>query len=685
MAKNPNFNIRGALLAILNGMAPDEEHEADIAHLCHLIQWFREGAGDSDFEIERRFQMLLETLEQSNELRPQVKGYLEQFLRESRYRYTFAELGILGSETFGQTIKSRIFQRLLPVTVDDKTVRESLNLMFPKADDHVWLESISIENWTMLFQLLEWLDPKLPIWLDIQVEMLDALEILAVRIAALGIEAEVVRCLGMADKHTSPFVEQHIELRAMIAQAHEYLSRHESLSDLGDHLDVLLDQCTDQIKRAYAQARVLGISVTLSMHLTRLEQSIVRMRKLLQLTGALPTEDRVASCVDFFRVLTREENRKHSIVDLWQGLTDKLALRITEHASKAGDHYIAESISEYWKMGRAAVIGGIVIAMFAFLKIWLAALKLPPFWEAMVYSLNYGACFVAIHLLHGTVATKQPAMTAARIASAIESRNGRLRSMDGVVNLISQVARTQFIAIAGNMLLAFSTALLIGYGWTFVFGSPPIDEHKRDLFLHQVNPLLSMAIPHAALAGVALFLTGVVSGYYDNLCIYERVPLRIRKVVWLRKLLGVQRLARLADYTEHNLGAIVGSLFLGLMLGSLGFVGFLLGLPIDTTHFAFSSAQVGYSMQAGGFELGVQGLIFALGGAALIGAGNLSVSFALALYTAVKARGVHHLGVLLLIRNVGSHFLKNPRSFFFPPKIKKDEVVDAQSISGDEA
>lgn len=683
MAMNPNYNIRGALLTILNGFGPDEEHEADIAHLCHLTEWFREGASGSNFEIERRFTMLLEALEHSESLCLQVKGYLEQFLKESRYRYTFAELGILGSETFGAAMKSRIFQRLLPATVDDKTVRESLNLLFPKATDHEWLESISTPSWNRLFSLLGWLDPKLPIWLRVQHEMLEALEILAVRIAALGIEAEVVRCLGMSDRHTSPFVEQHMELRTMIAQAHERLNQGEALADLGGHLDVLLDQCADQIRRAYAQARALGISVTLSMHLTRLEQSIARMRRLLQLIGALPTNDRVESCVQFLCTLTREENRKHSILDLWRGLTNKLALRITEHASKAGEHYTAESRAEYWKMGRAAVVGGIVIALFAFIKIWMVALKLPPFWEAMIFSLNYGACFVLIHLLHGTVATKQPAMTAARIASAIDSNNGKLRSMDGVVNLIAQVARTQFIAIAGNMLLAFSTALLIGYGWTLLFGSPPIDEDKRALFLHQVNPVMSMAIPHAAMAGIALFLTGVVSGYYDNLCIYERIPLRVRKVLWLRKLLGVRRLERLSNYIEHNLGAIVGSLFLGLMLGSLGFIGFLLGLPIDTTHFAFSSAQVGYSMQAGSFEAGVTGLLFAIGGVALIGAGNLSVSFSLALYTAVKARGVHRLGVFGLTRQVGLRFLKSPAEFFFPPKAKKTDSA-GQAEAGDE-
>ncbi len=681
MATNPNYNVRNALLTILNGMVPDGGHEVDIAHMVHLVDWFREGAQGSDFEIERRFSLLIASLEQSNDLRINVKAYLEQFLKESKYRYTFAELGILGSETFGKAMKSRVFQRLLPATVGDRTVRETLNVLFPKPNDHEWLESVSIESWTRLFFVLEWLDPTLPIWMRIQHEMLEAMEILAVRIAALGIEAEVVRCLGMSDRHTSPFVEQHLELRNMITQAHERLNAYQPLNELGDHLDVLLDQCTDQIKRAYAQAKVLGISVTLSMHLIRLEQSIARMRKLLQLIGALPTESRVNTSVQFLYTLTREENRKHSIADLWRGLTDKLALRITEHASKAGDHYAAESRSQYFQMGRAAVIGGAVIALFAFIKTFWVSLYLPPFWEAFVVSLNYGVCFVVIHLLHGTVATKQPAMTAARIASALDASNGRLRTLDKVGDLIAQVARTQFVAIAGNLLLAFSTAIVIGTVWSFLFGGPAVSADKADLFLHQVNPFASMAIPHAALAGVALFLTGVVSGYYDNLCIYERIPLRLRKVGWLRKLLGVERLGRFADYMEHNLGAIMGSLFLGLMLGSLGFVGFLLGLPIDTTHFAFSSAQVGYALQSGDFSLGVWGTLAALGGVVMIGLGNLSVSFVMAIYTAMKARGVRMVQGGGILRKVGEKFMQRPSVFFFPPRDGAEQTTELSEDS----
>ncbi|HEX4918458.1 MAG TPA: hypothetical protein VFV43_11215, partial [Limnobacter sp.] len=559
MASNPNYSIRGALLTILNGMAPDPQHDADIAHLCHLMEWFRDGAPGSDFEIERRFTMVVESLERSDDLRLQVKGYLEQFLKESRYRYAFAELGILGNETFGQAIKNRIFQRLLPATVEDKTVRESLSLMFTKSSDHEWLERISVESWKRLFKVLAWQDPAMPLWIRIQHEMLEAMEMLAVRIAAAGIDSEVVRCLGIADRHTSPFVEQLLELRSLIAQAHEKLGSQSSLEDLGDHLDVLLDQCTGQIKKAYAQARLQGVSVTLSMQLIRLEQSIARMRTLLQLLGALPTADRTASCVRFFCVLTREENRKHSIGDLWTSMTDKLALRITEHASQTGEKYATETRSEYWGMAKAAMGAGVIVGFMALIKVGLGALHLPPLWQAVAFSLNYGLGFVLIHILKFTIATKQPAMTAARIAAAIDSANGKLGSVERIVELIVQVARTQFVAILGNVIFAFITAMGIGMAWAALFGVPPVGADKAQIMLDEIHPLWSAAIPHAAIAGVFLFTAGVISGYYDNLCIYYRLPDRLRKVVWLRKRLGVVRLNKLADYLANNTGALAGN------------------------------------------------------------------------------------------------------------------------------
>lgn len=668
MATNPNYNIRGALLTILNGMGPDTQHDADIVHLAHLVNWFREGALGSDFEVERRLSMMIEALEMDQALRQRVKSYFEQLLTETRYRYTFAELGILGTESFGQAIKGRIIQRLLPATVEDKTLQESFSLIFTDTRDHQWLEAIQLDSWLRLFNVLGWLDASMPLWKRIQHEMLDALELLAVRIAALGIDAEVVRCMSISERHTSPFVEQHLELRNLIDQAHVKLQSMEPLNDLGNHLDVLLDQCREQIKKAYAHARVQGISVTLSMQLIRLEQSIYRMRQLLQLLGALPNRNRVETCVQFFCKLVREENRKHSITDLWRGLTDKLALRITEHASQSGEKYATETRAEYWKMARAALGAGVIIAFLSLFKAIISGWKLPPLWEAVFFSLNYGIGFVAIHLLGFTIATKQPAMTAARIAAAVEAANGRLSSADRVVELITQVARTQFIAIWGNVLPAFVTATIVGAVFILLLGETPVNAEKGMKMVAELHPLLSAALPHAAIAGCFLFLAGVISGYYDNLSIYYRIPHRIKKVLWLRRLLGVVRLNRLSDYLSRNTGALAGNFFFGCMLGSAGFVGLMLGLPIDIRHITFAAANLAYGLQAQDYLVGGLEVAVAAAGVLLIGMVNLLVSFSLAFFTALRARGVRRLEGLSLVARLARRFLASPVEFFYPPR-----------------
>ncbi len=48
--------------------------------------------------------------------------------------------------------------------------------------------------------------------------------------------------------------------------------------------------------------------------------------------------------------------------------------------------------------------------------------------------------------------------------------------------------------------------------------------------LHDLHPLRGLALLYAAIAGVYLFLSGLISGYYDNLSLYHRVPVRLRRV-----------------------------------------------------------------------------------------------------------------------------------------------------------
>ena len=68
--------------------------------------------------------------------------------------------------------------------------------------------------------------------------------------------------------------------------------------------------------------------------------------------------------------------------------------------------------------------------------------------------LNYGLGFMVIFMLHFTVATKQPAMTAARFAEAVEKTpQGKSVNMK-LAQLLVDVFRSQSIAVLGNVLIA---------------------------------------------------------------------------------------------------------------------------------------------------------------------------------------------------------------------------------------
>ena len=70
----------------------------------------------------------------------------------------------------------------------------------------------------------------------------------------------------------------------------------------------------------------------------------------------------------------------------------------------------------------------------------------------------------------------------------------------------------------------------------------------------------SLALLYAAIAGVCLFLAGLISGYYDNLAAYERIRERVEHIAWLKRLLGEARLLRFAKYVDDNLGARIDSI-----------------------------------------------------------------------------------------------------------------------------
>jgi site-specific recombinase len=288
----------------------------------------------------------------------------------------------------------------------------------------------------------------------------------------------------------------------------------------------------------------------------------------------------------------------------------------------------------------------------------------------VAFSLNYGLGFVLIHVLHLTIATKQPAMTAATLAGALDGRESRETRLEALADLAAEVSRTQWVSIAGNVTITMLTAFAIALTAAQFLGWQSAHPEKAAHLLHDLHPWQSLALLHAAIAGVYLFLSGLISGYYDNQALYHRIPQRLRRVKWLRALLGEQRLARLSSYVEHNLGALAGNFLFGCMLGFTPIVGELLGLPLDIRHVAFASANFAYGLVGLQFAVTPATIVVTVAGVLLVGLVNLFVSFSLALKVALRSRGITPEQTAGLWGRVLQRFLDRPRDFFWPPAVE---------------
>lgn len=598
-----------------------------------------------------------------------VRSYLLNLLVLRRHVHLYTDTGILTNEGFFTTLRKRIAHRILPEEVRDDYLKDLFGLVFHKESDYRWVALVPDAAWGELLDALGFdTQGDHDAYGRITSELLEALQVLSYRIAAVGLEPELVRNYAEIENFESPFLAQNAEIRQYYERYAACLQGNETEFD-DRHIRVLLEQCVGVLEKIRRLANQNGASISLTYHLQRATQMIARMNALLDLIDPAHADIRRTAGLQLLRELVREENGKYGIVSVVRRVTDLLALQVTENASRTGEHYAASTRKEYFAMVRSAGGAGFIVGFMALVKIAMGKLALAPIMQAIGNSMNYSLGFMLIHVLHFTVATKQPAMTAATIAATMEQSTEKKRaSLDGAVELIAVVLRTQFLAIIGNVMIALPVSLAIALTLTHALGSNPLTPEKALQLLQDIDPFHSAALFYAAIAGVCLFLSGLISGYYDNKCAYNRIPQRLIQLRWLGRVLGKRLQARFAGYIGDNLGALAGNFFFGIMLGSMGTLGWILGLPIDIRHVTFSAAYLSYAAVGLDFNISASTVLISCAGIALIGLVNLAVSFSLALYVAMKSRGVRFNRSLELLGLVIKRFIANPRDFFLPPR-----------------
>lgn len=560
---------------------------------------------------------------------------LVESLERPRQGVLFAEAGVRSALGFWLELVHRLGRRLMPPPADDSP-DDLMRQAFHQASDERWVAAVPGSAWQELATALG-LGSDGPVGRAalhaLESRLGEAALILSCRLAGGSLDRELLRLMPELESVGSPFLAQNRLLNSALDAGPGRLDPHRP--QFRESLEALLSGCDEAVLLARQRSRERGVTIRLSYLLSRLDQLAARLRLLLEVLSAADARSRVRAVVTLLhRLVAATENGRGVFVFVAEDLR-LLARNVTDHASRRGEHYIAACRSELRHMAAAAAGGGAIIAILALIKLRISLLHLPPLTEGLLFSLNYGLGFVLIHLLGFSVATKQPAMTAATIAARLDGRERRSLLRSG---LLPEVLGSQAVAVAGNVAVALPVACLVGVLWALAFDQTVAPAAKADKLLQELHPLQSGALLFAAVAGVGLFLAGLVSGFFDNQCRYGRFVERIPCSSYLRWV-APETAERFARKVDAHYGAVMGNLFFGFFLGMVGESANLTGLPIDIRHVAFATANLGMAITVVDASTLLDVLPAVAAGIAGIALVNLLVSFWLALNVAILSRG----------------------------------------------
>ncbi len=561
----------------------------------------------------------------------------------------------LESGVFSEIFK-RLEYKLLPKAVDDQDILGFLSCVFDAQSDADWLEQIDRDLFCEFMSMI--LPDREKLIEQIAPQLFMSLEILSLRLAGMGYD---------------PLVNQRLKARKEFQHAFMEVTRHVHalLDGSGDGaLDPLreaLHRCRQSLRWVRSRRNVDGASLALTYRLMKIEQILDRMAALLDLIHVVLDDWNPRPARELFFAVILAELRRFNVFGFLVRNFELLAYQITEHTGKAGEHYITRSRSEWQGMFRSAALGGVVVAGLAILKTLLARLNLPPGPEFLASGAIYAGGFVLIHSIGAALATKQPAMTASALASALDEAKNSDQAMDNLSEIIIRTIRSQLVAVLGNYLVAFPVAALVCTPFVLM-NWPLMAPEKARSVIESFHPFLSLSFIYAAIAGVWLFVSGLVAGFADNWFVFNHVGARLKSSELLSRMVGPQNLDRAIQLIDHNLGFWAGNISLGFFLAAMPTLGVITGLPLDIRHITFSSAAFGAAMTTLKFDISAGLALMIAISIFVMGLVNLTVSFSLSLLVAVKSRRIRFAQTPQLLRILGQKFLNRPGEFFLPLK-----------------
>ncbi|QDE71365.1 gliding motility protein [Myxococcus xanthus] len=641
------------------------------------MQWLRERipahalVDASEPEVsaaDSRLALMVRVLEGEPAMRATLTRLVAAVFEGSRGLKLFAQVGLPAGQGFFAEASDRLARSLLPAPPEPGKLSELLLRLCPDPDDADWLARLSPARLAQLAALVgEPASPEPMPGARVRADLMDALLLLAVQVAALGMAEDVRDRSPETSFRASPFLRMRLVCDAVLAR--------DAAADTLRDLSQCVADCRQVVGSVSRHLEDAGVSVDLVYRLERIRRGLERMEAIARVLGAPRGEARWREAMTLVSDLLRRAHADRSVVELVKRNMRMLARKIIERAGHSGEHYITSTREGFHAMVHSAAGGGLVTAAAVAIKVFLSGLVLAPFFSFMAVGLNYALSFLLIQALGFTLATKQPSVTAATLAGAV-GEGARGERLANLVELIPRITRSQLAAFAGNLGVVAPVAIVFALGYQFITGHAFMSQAKAQAMVASLHPWKSGTLLFAAMTGVLLWMSSVAGGWLENFVVYRRLPEALAHHRLPRRLLGEARARRLAAGFQHAASGLGANVTLGFMLALAPVVGRFFGLTLDVRHVTFVLGSLSLAGTALGPGAVLQPeFLAALAGMALTGLINFWVSFSLALGVAVRARDVPTREALPFLRAVLAHLVKHPRSFLLPPKEPENNVL----------
>ncbi|MGK7649614.1 recombinase [Capnocytophaga sp. G1920] len=593
----------------------------------------------------------------------------------------FTDAGLLNSVSFFKELRRRISRQLLPDQPSEENIQYILNQLFYRPSDVKWVHQIPLDNWKELFDILavstfyEDSESK-----TTSKQILLAIMILSQRMGGLALQTDVRRMVPEYAHLNSPFIALDDELnnlaRTLSKEDNPYLYIQDHELDY-KQLNILAGQCEDFVNKADANTSKYGVSFSVNQTLLLIRQQIKRIKRLYNYLFIEKEADKCEKTIAFYLDMVKTNSKKNNIRKLIDDSVYNITYEITNYTGKTGEHYITSTTGEYFKMLKTALWGGVIVGFMCLVKLYMSMQPdQSDFFRALNYSFNYAIGFVLIYLTGSTLATKQPAMTASTIAKTLESLSDndnnkeKQKHYTEFSTLFTRLFRSQFIAFVGNVFGAFPVSMLLAIGMSYLSGYN-IATKKSLHLLEDLNIWHTPVFLHACIAGIFLFLSGIIAGNVASVNNFNNFYYRLSEHPFLKGFFGKVRMQRVANWMQQKWPSVVSNIWFGVFMGSAWAIGHFFGLPIDIRHITFASGNLAYGLYGMNFIISLENIFWCILGIGIIGFGNFIVSFGLSLWIALRSREVPASELKYLGRCVWRAFKARPRAFFFPVKEKE--------------